>query len=131
MASKRKSESNRRNATRSTGPQSKAVKEVAKLNAVKHGLLSEVTVLPGLEQQEEWDAHLRETLKALAPVGHIQEVLAQRVALLLWRLRRVARQEGEWAMIRQEEIDDQIHEEHNGPFAIPGRRHHQLEHHPE
>ena len=93
---------NRRNAQRSTGPVTVAGKAVVAANAVKHGLLSWRAVLPHVERVEDWDAHLERTLASLAPTGHLEAVLAERVALLLWRLDRVARFEREAAAAKQE-----------------------------
>ncbi|HEX8915923.1 MAG TPA: hypothetical protein VF796_26485 [Humisphaera sp.] len=92
---------NRRNALKSTGPTSAAGKARVAVNAVRHGLLSWRPVLPHGERPEDWDAHLARTLASLAPDGHLEAVLAERVALLLWRLDRVARYEREAAAADQ------------------------------
>jgi hypothetical protein len=92
---------NRRNAQRSTGPVTPAGKAVVAANAVKHGLLSWRPVLPHVEREDDWVAHLDRTLASLAPAGHLEAVLAERVALLLWRLDRVARYERETAAAEQ------------------------------
>jgi hypothetical protein len=48
MASDAKTQANRRNAKRSTGPKTAAGKEISRRNAVKHGVLAEYTaILPG------------------------------------------------------------------------------------
>ncbi|MDB5297499.1 MAG: hypothetical protein JWO31_3482, partial [Phycisphaerales bacterium] len=59
-------------------------------------------VLPHVEREDDWVAHLDRTLASLAPEGHLEAVLAERVALLLWRLDRVARYEREAAAAEQE-----------------------------
>lgn len=92
---------NRRNAQRSTGPTTSEGKAVVAANAVRHGLLSWRPVLPHAEQVDDWLAHLAHTLQSLAPAGHLEAVLAERVALLLWRLDRVARHEREAAADEQ------------------------------
>ena len=92
---------NRRNALKSTGPTSAAGKARASANAVRHGLLSWRPVLPHAERPEDWDAHLARTVASLSPDGHLEAVLAERVALLLWRLDRVARYEREAAAADQ------------------------------
>ena len=81
---------NRANARESTGPTTDAGKAVARLNAVSHGLRSAVPVIPG-EDVAEWDAFRDGMAAALAPVGALEDELAGRAALLLWRLRRVIR----------------------------------------
>ena len=97
MVSQRQLEANRRNALKSTGPKTAEGKATVARNALKHGLCAGLRVLPGLEQQEQWDGHVTHTWAAFRPVGYIEEMLAERIALLLWRLGRVARFEREAA----------------------------------
>jgi len=59
------------------------------LNAVRHGLCATVPVIPGVERLEEWEVHRAGILQSLTLAGHLETVLAERVALLLWRLRRL------------------------------------------
>lgn len=89
MTSLAKIRSNRRNSLKSTGPVSLAGKKQSSLNAVKHGLLSKLTVIRG-ETQEEWSLYRLEVIKDLAPVGLVEISYAERVALLFWRMRRLA-----------------------------------------
>ena len=79
MTSARQIVANRANARRSTGPRTEVGREIAKLNAVKHGGLSPLPVLPALETPDAWEAHLAGTLASLAPVGHLETVLAELV----------------------------------------------------
>ena len=53
MTSERKTEANRRNAARSTGPRTREGKKV-RLNAVKHGLTATTVILP----HEDAEAYL-------------------------------------------------------------------------
>jgi hypothetical protein len=82
-------EANRKNALVSTGPKTPAGKARAGQNALRHGLGTLLPVLPG-ERAEDWEAHRDGILASLAPVGALEESLAHRVALCLWRLGRVA-----------------------------------------
>ena len=82
-------EANWRNALASTGPQTAEGKAIVSGNAIRHGLLSWKPTIPELESVEEWEAHLERTLESLAPVGYMETLLAERVALLQWRLVRV------------------------------------------
>ena len=61
--------------------------------AVTHGFRSERTVIPGMEDEAEWDRYLKGITENLAPEGALEEELAARIASLLWRLRRVTRHE--------------------------------------
>lgn len=84
---------NRRNAQLSTGPRTPEGKALIAQNARTHGLGSVVPVLPGLEKREEWEAHRRAFLAAVQPEGYVELTLAERAALLAWRLGRVVRYE--------------------------------------
>jgi hypothetical protein len=76
-------------AAQSTGPKSAAGKTRSAKNAPRHGLRSELPVLPG-ERAEDWQVHRDGIVQSLAPAGGLEAVLAERVALSLCRLRRVA-----------------------------------------
>ena len=92
MTTPAKTESNRRNAQRSTGPRTKQGKAVSSKNAVRHGLLSRHVALP----DEDLDALNRfrtELVEQLDPQGPLEELLAERVMGNAWRLRRVCRLE--------------------------------------
>ncbi len=59
------------------------------LSAFKHGVTA--GILP--HEQRAWRQHLQAVRVALQPVGPVEEALVERVALAVWRLRRVARWE--------------------------------------
>jgi hypothetical protein len=86
---------NRRNALRSTGPRTAAGKTAASQNAVRHGLRALTPVVRGVEREGDWRAHRTGLVRALAPVGYLEQCLADRVASLLWRLARVTHYESE------------------------------------
>jgi hypothetical protein len=88
---------NRKNALKSTGPKTPAGKTTSSRNAVKHGILAITPILSGLESQEAWEGHREGIFKSLAPVGYIESLLAVRIAILWWRLCRIARYEAEVA----------------------------------
>jgi len=58
-----------------------------------HGLLSASPVIRGVESEDDWLAHLAGVMNALAPVGDLETIIAGRIALNFWRLRRAARYE--------------------------------------
>ena len=83
--------SNRRNARKSTGPRSLQGKVASRMNAVRHGILSSAVVVRGVrirEHEEEFKALREECWKSLAPVGRIEEMLADKIVTAQWRLRR-------------------------------------------
>src|SRR5947208_3017765 len=94
--SARKIEANRKNAQKSPGPTSIRGKQAVALNALKHGFLSRVAVIKdrdGGESQDEFD-QLHTKLRAnLQPVGCMEDLLVERIAVSHWRKRRLLRYE--------------------------------------
>ena len=92
MTSARKAAANRQNALKSTGPKTPVGKAAVRLNALRHGLLSEEILILG--EDEEALRELAEGLRAeLQPVGELECHLVDRITSLLWRLRRLGRVE--------------------------------------
>jgi hypothetical protein len=90
MTSAKESKANRSNATRSTGPKSASGKSRSRMNSLKHGLTAKQIVI-GDEDPTEFQ-ELRDTLEEeFAPLAGLEAQLVDRLALLLWRLRRVPR----------------------------------------
>jgi hypothetical protein len=117
------------NGTPGGGPKTEEGKEVARWNSTRHGIRSPAPVVPGLEEPSDWQEHLSGVLESLSPEGHLETVLAERVALLSWRLHRVTRYETAAIAISQEKIEDDIHR-HGRLVASIGRNSF-LETHPE
>jgi hypothetical protein len=92
---------NQANAQKSTGPKTPKGKAVVSQNAVKHGGLALSPVIAGAEDPAAWEEHRAGVLASLHPEGRLEEVLAERVALSLWRLTRLAR--AEQAAVTQEQ----------------------------
>src|SRR5918999_4419800 len=90
------------------GPATESGKEVVRWNATQHGIRSPAPVVPGLEKVEDWEEHRSGILENLSPVGHLEVTLAERVALLSWRLHRVARYETETIAISQGQVEGDI-----------------------
>lgn len=84
----RKLASNRANARRSTGPRTVEGLARSSMNGLRHGLLSGRALVPG-EDPEELAALRAALFEDLAPVGALEELLADRVVSVAWRLRRV------------------------------------------
>jgi hypothetical protein len=111
VTSEKQAKANRENALKSTGPKTPEGKAAVRLNAVKHGLLSRETLLPGEDEEalRELDEHVRDELQ---PVGELENLLADRIISAYWRLSRLGRVEagmfawglyGEWAMRAHQE----------------------------
>ena len=58
-------------------------------NALRHGVLSTSPVIPTIENEADWQAHLAGQIAALKPLDDLELVLAHRIALTLWRLNRL------------------------------------------
>ncbi len=90
------------------GPATENGKEIVRWNATRYGISSPAPVIPGLEKREDWQDHRDGILDNLSPVGHLEFTLAERVALLSWRLHRVTRYETESIAISQGEVEGDI-----------------------
>lgn len=119
MISEMQLQANRANALKSTGPRTAEGKARVAANALRHGLVSEMRVLPGLEDAQQWQDHLEQTLDDLSPEGHMECLLAEQIALLLWRLARAARYEQEAAAAEFENAERRLA---RSVPAAPGRQ---------
>jgi hypothetical protein len=90
------------------GPATQEGKEVVKWNATQHGIRSPAPVVTRVEKKEDWEEHRDGMLESLHPEGHLELVLAERVALLSWRLHRVIRYETESIALYQERVEDDL-----------------------
>jgi hypothetical protein len=87
-------EANRRNAMFSTGPKTPEGKSVVKWNALKHGLLCKEIVVKagdGKENKSEFHNLLSRLWEDIKPVGVLEEILVEKIAVCYWRLRRLFR----------------------------------------
>jgi hypothetical protein len=98
-------------ASEAGGPKTEEGKEVVRWNAIRHGIRSPVPVVPGVEEKADWEEHRDRILESLSPEGHLEFVLAERVALLSWRLHRVIRYETEAVALYQERVEDDLAKE--------------------
>ncbi len=105
------------------GPATERGKEVARWNAARHGIRSPAPVVPGIEAREDWERHLSGVLESIAPEGHLETVLAERVALLAWRLNRVTRYETESIALHQEKAEDDLARERRFQSSVLGPAH--------
>ena len=104
------------------GPATQEGKEVVRWNATRHGISSPAPVVPGLEEPSDWQEHGEGVLESLQPKGHLETVLAERVALLSWRLHRVTRYETGAIATAQEKIEEDIHDTRRLMASLRGER---------
>ena len=92
MTSFRQIEANRRNARKSTGPNTEEGKQRSRCNAVRHGLTAE-TVIGALEDAEDYKAFEAAITADYDAQSAVERELVLRLASLLWRLRRATTME--------------------------------------
>lgn len=107
------------------GPKTPGGRARSALNAVKHGLTSVSPVVLHHETEAEWQAHREGVLQSLAPVGHLEQVLAEKIALTLWRQARIAAYETLRTNQRLERAPSHV-EESLWPHATPADVEHRL-----
>lgn len=111
--SEKQLEANRKNAQKG-GVNTAEGKAIVKYNALRHGLLAKevvVTTGEGAEDPEEFNALLADVKTQLAPVGALEEMLVEKIAVAYWRLRRAYRYEV--GLIRSE-LDNATDDFYNG-----------------
>lgn len=95
--SQKQLEANRRNA-KLGGPKTKEGKEIARYNALKHGLLAKAVIIttgPDAEAPRQFDDLLNSLQNQLAPQGTLEQILVEKMAVACWRLRRACRHEAD------------------------------------
>ena len=80
---------NRKNAAQSTGPRTPEGKKRSSLNALRHGLTSQIVVMPN-EDLKAYLAFIELYVKDLNPMTEPERQLAQDMANSQWRLNRSA-----------------------------------------
>jgi hypothetical protein len=87
--SEKKLQANRQNALESTGPKTERGKGHSRYNAVKHGTLASALLLRSGARKAEFNRLVRELRKDLQPVGRLQELLVEEMAVWYLRKQRV------------------------------------------
>ena len=126
----RKVESNRRNSQKSTGPKTAMGKKRVSRNAVRHGFFSKFLLIQhrdGKESQDEYDDFYADVRKHFQPVGWLEELWVEKIAVGSWRLRRLIRCEsgqidralaGHSYELQQSKADD-LAESESAPSSNP------------
>ena len=108
MASEAKITANRRNARKSTGPRTNEGKGRSRMNAIRHGLTADETLIAG-EDFSEYAGFFREMLDHFEPDGPLESSLVERITIALWRLKRVTKLEaGMFALGRAQIKQDRL-----------------------
>jgi hypothetical protein len=89
MSSPARIEANRKNARRSTGPRTPEGRMRSSQNALRHGLTARTIPVTAVERAQDWRRHRGSLWIELQPVGYLEEILVDEIAMILWRLKRV------------------------------------------
>jgi hypothetical protein len=128
--SPKKIDANRRNALKSTGPRTPNGKKRVSRNATRHGFFAKWLLIQGRdgdESKQEYDNFCAGIQKHYCPVGWLEELWAEKIAVWSWRLRRLIRFEsGQISLalarhsydLRQSRIDE-LAEPESGPSSSP------------
>jgi hypothetical protein len=88
MVSERRIEANRRNAQRSTGPRSIDGRARSSMNALRHGITGQVSIMT-VEDRGAHDKFVQELVDRLQPEGAVELQFASVIAEDFWRLQRI------------------------------------------
>jgi hypothetical protein len=77
---------------RGTGPRTLKGKDRSKQNATKHGIFSGSVVLKD-ESRSEYESLLRSLSETCQPEGRLEEILVEKLTMILWRHRRLLQAE--------------------------------------
>lgn len=88
MTTAKQAAANKQNAKSSTGPKTAEGKQVVAMNAISHGILSQRLFLGG-ENPSEFAGLQDELRQALKPVGILELALVEKIAVALWKQRRM------------------------------------------
>jgi hypothetical protein len=97
------------NGGKSTGPRSEHGKLTSSCNSVKHGVFSKAVLVKG-ESLAEYGRLLTGLREYFQPVGAFEDLLVEKIATIIWRLRR---------MLSAESAEIQKAQESDGPFGSP------------
>jgi hypothetical protein len=117
MASKAQVIANQQNAKKSTGPKSLDGKQKVGSNRITHGILSTKLLLAG-ESSQDYQSLLHDLQAQLRPVGVLELSLVEKVAVILWRQRRLVG--AETAVIELEMTPQRIASEVSSCMGLSG-----------
>ena len=104
MATQAQINANRINAQKSTGPKTPEGRETVRLNGLKHGLASDILVLPG-ENLSDFE-NLLDSLEAEhQPSTATEVILVRQMAMASWRLQRLVHMEAAYYRLRRSGLE--------------------------
>ena len=88
MTTAKQAAANKANSQKSTGATTAGGKATVSKNAIRHGLLSQRLIITG-EEIQDFDALLVGLMQSVAPEGMLEKVLVEKVAVAMWRQKRL------------------------------------------
>ncbi|MGE0854085.1 MAG: hypothetical protein AB7O44_31490 [Hyphomicrobiaceae bacterium] len=88
MATQKQIAANKRNAKSSTGPRTELGRARSRYNALSHGLTAKVALIKG-EDPAEFDSFYLSLREAIQPGTIVEDALVERLATVLWRMKRI------------------------------------------
>jgi hypothetical protein len=107
MATKAQIKANRKNAQKSTGPKTPEGKDAVRLNGLKHGLASEILVLPG-ESVADFENLLDSLQAEHQPATPTEVILVRQMAMASWRLQRLLHMEAAHYRVRLDNSEERF-----------------------
>ncbi len=117
-----KVEANRRNARKSTGPRTAIGKKRVSRNAIRHGFFAKGLLVQhrdGKEDPAEYNDLYFDVRKHYQPVGWLEELRVEEIAVLSWRRRRPLRWESGMIAKALAERSYQLQQSEAGDLAEP------------
>jgi hypothetical protein len=74
------------------GPTTLQGKRASRQNATKHGIFA-VGIIPQRESKAQYDNMAKDMVETLQPVGSLEEILVEKLTMLVWRYRRLLQAE--------------------------------------
>ena len=90
------------------GPSTANGKAISSQNATRHGILSRSLVVPGIEQESDWEVFRRGVIESYSPESPVELELAELVASGFWRKKRIMYFESADLAIAQETIAEDV-----------------------
>ncbi|MEO8662385.1 MAG: hypothetical protein ABI693_28240 [Bryobacteraceae bacterium] len=106
--------SSRRNGSTSRGPITEKGKKVSSINALKHGLAAEHSILPG-ESMGRFDDLLEDIIRRRPNAGELELALLRGLAQDLWRLERARHLSRDAHALRMRLQEDEVDEAWDNP----------------
>ena len=75
-----------------TGPRTLAGKKKSRVNAIKHGIFA-VGIIPSRESESDYLQIVDGLSASIQPEGRLEELLVEKLAMLMWRYRRLLQAE--------------------------------------